>query len=152
MYLKSKSGFTAVELLVVLGIMALIAMIFLSTFISFRKNQALISDTDTVIEVLRQARNQTLTSKNSSVYGVHFGTGTITIFTGSTYTSGAAGNQDFLLNSEDTILTVSLTGGGRDVVFDRLTGESSQSGTIVVSSQNISQSRTVTVYKTGLIE
>lgn len=145
-------GFSAGELIVVVAVMALISVIIMSGFVSFRKNQALVMDTDTVVEVLRQARNQTLSSKDSSVYGVHFASTKITLFTGSTYSSGSGSNQDFILSSTDTILTINLAGGGSDVVFQRLSGETAQNGTVVVSSSGINQNKTVTIYKTGLVE
>lgn len=146
-----KSGFTYVELVIVLAIIALLIGIFMSTFITFRKNQALIMDTDTVVGLLRQARNQSLSSKNSYSYGVHFSAPKVTIFTGPTYSSSATDNEDFTLSSTDTILTIGLNGGGSDVVFNRLTGETSQNGTVVISSPGIPETKTVTIYKTGLV-
>ncbi len=145
-------GFSAGELIVVVAVMALISVIIMSGFISFRKNQALVLDTSTIIETLRQARNQTLSSKNSSTYGVHFASSKITLFTGSTYSSGSGSNQDFILSSTDTILTISLSGGGSDVVFQKLSGETAQNGTVTVSSPSSSQTKTVTIYKTGVVE
>lgn len=145
-------GFTILELLISLSVMAIVIVIVMTAFISFRKSHALVSDTDTVIEVLRQARNQTLSSKNSSVYGVHFAASKITLFAGGTYSSGSGTNQDFFLNATDTILTISLAGGGSDVVFQRLSGETAQNGTITISSPSTSQSKVVTIYKTGVVE
>ena len=115
-------GFTILEILISLSVLAIIAVIILTTFVSFRKSQALVLDTDTVVAVLRQARNQTIASKNSSAYGVHFASSKVTLFTGSTYSSGSSSNQDFILNSTDSVLTISLAGGGSDVVFQRLSG------------------------------
>lgn len=152
MKFNHKSGFTLIELIMVIAIMALLFGIFLGTFVKFRKNQALAMDTDTVISLLRQARNQTLSSKNSASYGVHFTAPKVTIYTGPTYSSGATDNQDFTLSSTDTILTITLSGGGSDVLFNRLTGETSQNGTVVISSPGISETKTVTIYKTGLVE
>ena len=147
-----KKGLSIAEILVALGIMALVVSIFLSTFISFRKNQALDKDTEAIVEVLVEARRQTLDSKNSSNYGVHLSAAQITSFTGGVYNSGDSSNINYPLNSTDTILTISLVGGGSDVVFNRLTGETSESGTVVVSSPGISRTKTVTIYKTGVIE
>ena len=152
MKLSFKHGFTLVELLVVVAIMSVVSMIIFNTFVTFKTNQALNMDTDTVVEVLRQARNQTLTSKNSSSYGVHFSSTKVTLFVGTSYIVGSPTNQDFILSSTDTILTISLAPSGSDVVFDRLTGETVNYGTVVVSSPGISKSKTVTIYKTGLME
>jgi type II secretory pathway pseudopilin PulG len=148
---KSK-GFTVIELLVVFSIMVLLFGIIVSTFFSFRKNQSLALDTQTVVSLLRQARNQTLSSKNSTVYGVHFSSPQAVLFVGSTYSSSDPLNETFNLSSTDTILTITLTGGGNDVIFQRLTGETNQNGTIVISAPGLSQTKTVTIYKTGLVD
>ena len=152
MKLSFKSGFTVLELLVSLAIMSVLVVIVFNTFTAFRRNQALNMDTDIIIEVLRQARNQTLSSKNSSVYGVHFAPPKITLFVGANYVQNNPTNQDFVLSSSDTILTINLAPSGSDVVFNRLTGETVNFGTVVVSSTGISKTKTVTIYKTGLTE
>lgn len=124
----------------------------MTTFVAFRKNAALNKDTETVIETLRQARSETLSSQNASQYGVHISATKITVFTGSTYSPSDSTNRDFLLSPMDTIVTIDLVGGGSDVIFNRLTGETSQSGTVVISSPTTSKTKTVTIYKTGLVE
>lgn len=147
-----KFGFTLTEILIVLGVMALLSGIIFSTFITFKKSEALNKDTETIVEVLRQARSQTMSSQNASQYGVHFTSSQVTIFTGATYSSSASSNQNFILSSTDTLLTISLVGGGTDIVFSRLSGETSQNGTVVVSSPDTSRIKTVTIYKTGLVD
>ena len=149
---QKKSGLTLVEFLISLAILALIIGIVMSTFTEYRKNQSLQKDTETVMEVLGQARNQSLSSQDASQYGVHIASDKITLFTGSTYSSGEPLNQYFPLVSTDTIVTINLLGGGSDVVFKRLSGETSQSGTVVMSSPSISKTKTITIYGTGLIE
>ncbi len=151
-FFHTKRGFTAAEFLIVIAILALLSIGTVSTFVGFRDSQALSKDTELVVETLRQARSQTLTSQNSSQYGVHIGTTNITLFAGATYTAGSASNQVFPLTSRDTVVTITLTGGGSDVVFKRLSGETSQNGTIVLTSASSSKTKTVTIYKTGLVE
>ncbi len=147
-----KKGFSLIEIIIVIGILGLLTAISVATFVTFRNSQGLNKDTETVVEVLEQARTQTLSSQNGSAYGVHFGTSAVTLFAGGTYAAGAAGNQIFSLLSSDTILTITLTGAGSDVVFNRLTGETGQDGTIVLSSASAGRTRTVTIYKTGVVE
>ena len=146
------SGFTALELIIVVSTIFIMSAIVLNAFINYRKTQALSKDTETVVEILRLARGQTLSSQNASQYGVHFASSTITLFVGSSYVVGTTTNKDFNLISADTILTLALTGGGNNVIFNRLTGETSQDGIIVISSSLATTTKTVTIYKTGLIE
>jgi prepilin-type N-terminal cleavage/methylation domain-containing protein len=148
----STRGFTLIEVLITIGIFIILTSIVMSTFFLYRKNQSLSLDTQTVATILRQARSQTLSYKNSSVYGVHFNTTDVVLFAGSSYDPSSPTNESYLLNYSDTIVTVTLTGGGSDVIFQRLTGETSQDGSIVISAPGLSQTKTVTIYKTGLVE
>jgi len=150
--INSNKGLTLVEVLVVIGVMALIVGIVFGSFNSFRGTKSVSIDAETVVEILRQARNETLSSKNAGAYGVKFATSTMTIFLAPTYVAGTATNRDFTLSSPKTVLTLSLTGGGSTIVFNKLTGETSQNGTIAVSSSVASSTKTVTIYKTGLVE
>ncbi len=147
-----KKGFTILELLIVLGIMALLVGVIFSAFINVRKGNALQNDTDVIVETLRQARSQTLSSQNQMQYGVHLASTQITLFTGASYSAGNATNQNIPLNASDTVLTITLVGGGSDVVFARLSGETTQSGTVVLSSSSTGKTKTITIYKTGIIE
>ena len=145
-------GFTVVEVLMVLGILAVLGSIIISTLYNFRLNQALAKDTETLVESLNQARNQTISSKDLSVYGVHFAPTSVTVFTGSTYDPSAVTNQVFNLNPQDTVLSVNLATGGYDVIFERLSGETVNNGTVTVSSSGLPNIKTVTIYRTGIVE
>ncbi len=149
---NKNNAFTAIEILVSVSIIIVLAAIVLSAFINFKFTKSLDRDTELVVEVLRQARNQTLASQNAYAYGVHFETTSIVLFTGTSYDPASSTNKTYSLNSADTILSKSLAGGGSDVIFDRLTGETSENGTITLSSQSAPNTKTVTIYKTGIIE
>ena len=147
-----KKGFTLSEVLVVLGMLSVISVVVFSIFITFRKSQSLDLDVETIVETLNQARSQTLSSYNGSVYGVHFIYPKIILFTGNTYSANDSLNKEILLNASNVTLTTSLVGGGSDVIFNRLTGSTAQSGTIVLSAPSISKTKTINIYSTGLIE
>lgn len=138
--------------MIVLGIMAVLSSIVLGVFLEFRRSQALAKDTENIVELLSQARNQTISSKNSTQYGVHVASTTVTLFIGDSYIDGAAGNEVINLNPQDTVITVNLNGGGTDVVFDRLTGETTQTGTVVISASGLGSTKTVRIYSTGVVE
>ena len=145
------SGFTLVEILFVLAIILILLTLVVSGFASFKKSEALDLDKQMVVETLEQARDQTLASYNASQYGVHFASSSITLFTGSSYSAGAAGNVVYPLSSTDDTMSVSLPGGDGDVIFNRLVGDTADNGTIVLTSSATGISKTVTIYKTGLV-
>lgn len=149
---KKKGGFTLIELIVVVAILVVISGIIISAFVVFNHSQAVDKDTEMVVETLRLARSQTLASKNATQYGVHFSPLSITLFSGSSYVASASTNVVFSLHSGDTISSVTIPAGGEDVIFDRLTGATTDAGTVTVSSADLSLSKSVTIYSTGLIQ
>jgi prepilin-type N-terminal cleavage/methylation domain-containing protein len=147
-----KKGFTLIEALIVIAILGVMVSVSVVAFKTFKTSQGLDKDTELVIETLQQARTQTLSSQNASQYGVHFASSTVTLFTGNSYSAVASTNLVYPFYSADTVLSTSLAGGGADVVFARLTGETTQNGTITIASSATTTYRTVTIYKTGLVE
>jgi prepilin-type N-terminal cleavage/methylation domain-containing protein len=146
-----KNGFTLIEIVVVMGIMAILLTIVFASFNAFDRSQGVDKDVETIVAMVRQAQNQTLGSKNLSQYGVKLATTSVTLFAGATYTSSDPANEVFALHAGNTIQNISLTASSTSIVFQRLTGNTVQEGTFVVRSADGQFSRTVTMYKTGII-
>src|SRR3989338_6463803 len=115
-------GFTFIELLTALSIFLILAIMSVGVFFSFRPQNVLESDARRVESVLRLARTRTLSSLNSSNFGVHMEATQAVLFEGSTYDSGDPDNKVFTLAAANEVYDISLAGGGDDVVFDKLTG------------------------------
>jgi Tfp pilus assembly protein FimT len=145
-------GFTAIEFLVICSMLVILTGIVFTSFSSFKHSQALDNDIRLIITTLEEARAKTLASKDASQFGVRFSNSKFTLFKGSSFNASDPENQTFDLDTFNTITTISLTGGGSDVIFARLTGETTQSGTLTISSNKTSEARTITVYKTGIVE
>lgn len=147
---KNKRGFTAIELLMGLAVIAVIFSIALGPLRSFRDSQILASDTENILSLLKEARSQTVFSKNSSQYGVHFESGRTVLFKGTAFTEPNADNKEFLLHDGLTISDWSLNGGGADTVFERLTGKTTQFGAVTVSLiSNPSKVKIINIGETG---
>ena len=65
-------GVTALELLMVVAIMAILAAIVISPFAQFRNSKVLDTAGENALSILARARGNTLSSKNSYQYRVHF--------------------------------------------------------------------------------
>jgi|SRR3989344_52070 len=144
-------GITALELLVVVAIMALLMVVVSTPFVEFRHNKILDTVTENILSVLSKARGNTLASKDAYQYGVHFENTQVVLFRGAIYNSSDMANEISLLDEALEISSISLIGGGADVLFDRLTGKTSQGGTIVVRvKSNTSKTKTITVNGTGI--
>jgi prepilin-type N-terminal cleavage/methylation domain-containing protein len=148
----SRKGFTLVEALVTIAILSIVTVIAFRTFIAFRNSSNLNAAVENGISLLIDARAQTISSKNASTYGVHFEPNRVIFFKGAVFSEGASGNEELPLLSAVQISKISLNGGGTDVVFKRITGETPNYGTIEYSlTSNPQETRTITVLGSGII-
>ncbi len=146
-------GFTLIEVLVAVAVVAILAAIATVSLSGLRERQALAQGAEEVRSLLLRARSRSLAAEGDSVYGLHLSASSVTIFRGATYSGGAATNETHDLDPLITIAAYSLAGGGADVVFDKRTGATSNSGTITVALvSDASETSTVTIRATGLIE
>ena len=149
----SRLGFSIVEVLIVIAIFAIAATIVLSTFVNAGSAQALEKDVARITSLIERARSLTLSSYEGSRYGVHIESDDVTLFKGATYSAGVPDNVIETLNTKVEITGYVIAGGGADIVFDRLTGETAQTGTITVSLKSAPLLFfTVSVGATGLVE
>lgn len=137
-----KKGITLIEIIIVFAVLALIFGVVSSEFSKSRERQVLKSAVSDILSSLNKARTKTLSSVNSSSYGVHFEAGQITIFTGTSYSPGATGNESILLALPAEISNVALgsgSGSSGNLYFERLSGDPSKSGSVTVSTPNFSK-------------
>ncbi len=145
------AGFTFIELLVVIAIIGIIAGIISVTVASYAARQSLNATQQQVIEGVENARRNTLASLNDTIYGVYVGTSSIAFFEGASYSPNNP-NNEYLPYTGKVTATSSFTGGVTSVVFDRLNGEPSAAGTIVLFDSGTMSYATVTISAAGLVE
>lgn len=146
-----KEGFTLIEVLVSLAIIAVISALGISAMSPLNTDKALVAEVEKVVSLIVKARSETLAAKESSVYGVHFEERKAVLFKGPTYSAGAAGNQIQTLHDEVKISALALVGGGAEVVFAKLTGATLQSGTVTLSTlRDAGKTKVITITATGV--
>ena len=146
-------GVSIVEILVVIAILSILSVMTFETFWKLNSTKAIETDASRVLLELQEARSLTVSSKNADQYGIHFASSSFTLFEGASFVAGSSTNVTNNLNPAVLISSTSFAGGGADVIFQRLTGETSQNGTVMLSlSASSSVSKTITVYKTGVVE
>lgn len=147
-----RSGFTLVEMLVVLVLLAIVFQISITSFFSITKQQNLDKDVETAYSYLLRARNQTINGEGNSVYGVHFASSSVSLFKGSTY-SVASTTASFSFANKSYLSSINLTGGTYDVYFQKITGQPSATGTLIYKIGSISTAqKTLNVHASGLVE
>jgi prepilin-type N-terminal cleavage/methylation domain-containing protein len=146
-------AFTLIEILIVVMLMAILTVVTIRGFHTLSINKPLESEVQHVVGELNRARSLTLASQNADQYGVHLESSRVTLFEGTSFVNGAASNTVATLSPTVTISSIALTGGGSDVVFQRLTGKTTQDGIIKLSAVSSSTvSKTITVYQSGVVE
>ncbi|MCX6753771.1 MAG: prepilin-type N-terminal cleavage/methylation domain-containing protein [Candidatus Nomurabacteria bacterium] len=149
--INRNKGFTLIEILMVIAILGIISSIVLLNLSQFRNEQLLKNTTLDVVSLLSKARQNTLSSVNSTNYGIHFDNDKAVLFTGSVYSSNNTTNEPVVFSSKVIIPIPSglNIGGGSDVIFERLTGET-VGGTIKIQlTSDSTKQKIITVGKIG---
>jgi prepilin-type N-terminal cleavage/methylation domain-containing protein len=150
--MKKTKGFSAVEILIVVAIMGLVAGSIFYSFSSFSKEQSLTSAVETFKTALNEARSKTLSSLGDSQYGVHIENTKAVLFKGTTYSASDANNVAFVMPTAVEIVSISLNGGGANMVFQKITGKTNQYGSAIIRLRsNIAKSKTITINQSGTI-
>ena len=152
MSLKYNKGFSFIEILVVIAVLAIIVLIVAAGLSSFYKSQTLNSAVNQVISLINQARSKTLSSEDASQYGLHFETSRIILFKGGSFIEFSPDNKEFVLPASVEIYDLFLNGGGSDLVFQRLTGQTDEDGTISLRLKaGASKTKIITIEPSGII-
>jgi len=147
------NGFTLLEILIVISIILVIVVMGASSLPSFRTTTELNSSAEDGMSLLLNARSKTLSSHEESQFGVHFETDRVVLFKGTAYSSTSPDNKIVLFPARISLSTTTLAGGGNDVLFKRLTGETDNYGTIVLRlTSDASTTKTIRIEKTGVVD
>jgi type II secretory pathway pseudopilin PulG len=160
MYIKSNKGITIVEILIVVSIMVILLAVILPSLLKFRREQALKNAVADVVSLLNKAKSDADSLTVSTDYSVHFETGKAVYYIGSVYNSSTSTNKEVTLDTSVVSIPasggISLNGGGSEVTFTRLTGDSrgyvSGYGTIIIRLvSDATRQITITISKTGTV-
>jgi len=150
MILKNR-GISIIEILIGISIIAILSSVSISVFSGLSHNVSLDRDANIVASYIDRARTASINSVDSMEHGVFFETHKVTVFKSSTY-SVANTELYYDIPSKSVISDISLTDGVSSIYFDKLTGAPNQTGTIVVSSSDGTNSKTITIYATGIVD
>ena len=155
MKILKNSGISILELLMALAILAIVVSFIILNLTKFRNEQALQNTTSDIISLVNEARTKTISSVNSTTYGVHFEASRAVLFAGSSFTEPNSNNKQVDINSAVSIPVsggINLNGGGSDVIFTRISGDTTNYGTIIVRLvSDATRQKTITINKTGIV-
>jgi len=140
-----RRGFTLLEVLLVIAIVGVVFAMAMPVYQSFHINNALDLATTEYAHSLRRAQVLARGMDQDDSWGVHIGSGKITLFKGSSYAS-----RDVEFDEEFSILTSIEVTETDEFVFQKFTGEPVVTGHTVLGNKS-GQERTIIVYEKGRI-
>ena len=138
-------GFTLLEMLLSIAIIAILAGLSVPIYQSFEARNDLDIATVTAVQSLRRAQVLSEAVLNDSSWGVHIATSSVTIFKGASFT-GRDSSYDEQISSAQSVAYSGLS----DVVFSKLLGMPSATGTIMATSTT-NETRTININAKGAI-
>lgn len=149
--MKFRGGFSLIEVLIAVFLLGAIAVLSVGIFRTVTRHTALREAANLTIETIRTARERTLAAVNDQQHGVHLDTNAITLFEGPTYVQGAASNEVKTLPPGIDVATIAIAGGS-DILFDRVTGTTANTGTFLVRlADETGTAETVQVHASGQV-
>ena len=144
------SGFTLLEIVIVVSLLALLLNIALPSFTSFRRNSLLNTETMELITLVNRARILSVSSKNDQQFGVHLETSKAVLFQGGTYDAAATTNETRIFGEGITLSSITVNPSGSDIIFDKVTGSTVNNATTTFLVTGTTASTTIIVYPTGI--
>jgi len=152
--MKNSSGTTLIELLVTVAVLLILTGMAIPAFNFFRRESDLSNNSEEVINSLRLAQNKTLASEGESQYGVYFDDTTsphqYTLFKGIDFASrDISFDEIHKLSKWVEVYEINL-GGGKEVVFNRITGLTNQPGNVSLRLKiDITKTRIIYIESSG---
>ena len=146
-------GFTVLEMVIVLAILIVISVVAISPFDQFRQTKLLIDSTEMVKSTFETAQSKTRASAEGDRYGVYILEDELVLFSGSEYDPEDSSVRTVSLPDGVLVSEVDLVSETDRVVFERLTGEPDNFGTLTVSlASDPDKKRLVNIMSGGMIE
>lgn len=153
---RKDSGTTIIELVLVIGLIGILATIFLVNLQGRKGKTELTTTTQQITALLREAQSRSVAQSSSTSWGVHFENSTTTIpfyaLFGGTYSASSRIGY-YRLPATVNYSTSSLaSGANREITFTQITGTASASSSITIfSTTDLSQSSTISVASSGAV-
>ena len=152
--MKKREAFTLIEVVIVMAILIIVILLSITTLRLLTKRTELEASVNNIISTLNVARNKTLASEKASQYGVYFDASTIPnkyiLFQGSDYISRDIDfDEIYNLPSSIEITNIGFSGGGNEIIFNRLEGDTENFGSLTIYSSSSNKSKVIYIYSSG---
>ena len=139
-------GFTLIEVLLSVAIISLITGMSLPILASFNDRNDLDLTTQSIVSQLRRAQTYSRGVNGDSQWGVYAQNGNAILFKGSSYAA-----RDTSYDESTTISpAITVTGLG-ELLFAKLDGTPSTTGSLTLTNTNTNETRTITINAKGMV-
>jgi prepilin-type N-terminal cleavage/methylation domain-containing protein len=150
---KTQSGFTLVEVMLVIVFMTILLTITMGNFFGVRNKYAVTTAVEKIVFDLRLAFENARGQKDGTAWGVRLNNDAagqfFEIFSGDSYAGGVKSSYTIL--PADLKFTSPSSGTNLDVIFAKLTGLPASQASITIESRNTTVAKTITVNANGTI-
>lgn len=140
-----KLGFTMIEMLLSISIITIILGISTPVYQSLQGKNDLSIAATTIAQALHRAQTLAQSGDGDALWGVKMESGAVTVFQGASYASRDTNFDEVYGNSAG--ISVS---GITEIIFDKLTGEPSPTGTINLALNNY-ETKNITINEKGMV-
>lgn len=142
----NKKGITLLEILFTVAILVFLLSVTIGSMRLISGGQKLKAEAKKISTAVEEARSKTLSSEGGQRFGVRLGSDTVVIYE-YPYTQNNVNNKTIHLERGVSILSYNLSGGGNEVLFNKISGETDNDGSIVVSYSG--STKEIFIQKTG---
>lgn len=139
-------GFTTIEVLVVLAVLAIVAGLVFPFYHSFEDDSALKDAAWRTASMVRQAQLRSFLSEEDSVWGLSVNGSQAVLFMGDSYASRDP-SKDEIFNANDGV----VFSGDSEIVFAKVSGEPSPAAAIITVTSG-ADSINLNINEKGLVE
>lgn len=143
--MEKAKGFTLIEMLMSVGILATLAALSLPVYQSFYNRNELDLTAQNLASALRRAQTYARGSLGDSQWGVSIQSGAITLYKGASFAG-----RDTAYDEVSTIATSTNVSGLSDILFAKLSGAPAATGSVTFTNTN-NETRTVTINAEGMV-
>jgi len=146
----SKS-FSLIEVLVIIAVIAILVGLSSLNLVSFGRASEVDAGRVEVVQALREAQSNSMANLGANPWGVHFESAKVVIFQdgGAGFDPNDSQNNRVKIMPKGISLSWIFTGGGDNLMFEKGTGQTLNSGTVTVSGNT---SIEIKINKEGMID
>ncbi|MBW6441172.1 prepilin-type N-terminal cleavage/methylation domain-containing protein [Patescibacteria group bacterium] len=151
---RSHSGFTLLELMLVISILAIISVSSFTWFSSYKQQTDIQSSSNIIISSLRDAQSRSISGKDFMKWGIFFDStnNRFTLFRDEGGYAAATVKEEISLSNYIKLDSNSLAGGCDEIIFEKVTGATTQNCTIrILAKSDNSNFADITVTNSGMI-